>query len=82
MKFTVYSKYGCPYCVKILQVLNSLSVDKGYQITEYVLNTHFTREDFYAEFGEGSTFPQVVCDDKHLGGCSDTVKYLKENNVL
>lgn len=82
MKFTVYSKYGCPYCVKILQILNSLSIDKGYQITEYVLNTNFSRDDFYSEFGEGSTFPQVVLEDKHLGGCSDTVKYLKLNNIL
>lgn len=82
MKFTVYSKYGCPYCVKVLQVLNTLSVQKGYQISEYVLGTHFSREDFYSEFGDGSTFPQVVYGDEHLGGCSDTVKYLKENNML
>ena len=82
MNFTVYSKYGCPYCTKILQVLNQLSVNKGYQITEYVLGTHFTREEFYSEFGEGSTFPQVVCGEAHLGGCSDTVKYLKEQNII
>lgn len=82
MNFTVYSKYGCPYCTKILQVLNQLSVNKGYQITEYVLGTHFTREEFYSEFGEGSTFPQVVCGETHLGGCSDTVKYLKEQNII
>lgn len=82
MKFTVYSKYGCPYCTKIIQVLNQLSGQKGYPIVEYVLDTHFTREQFYEEFGEGSTFPQVVCNDLHLGGCSDTVKYLKEQNII
>jgi glutaredoxin 3 len=82
MNFTVYSKYGCPYCTKVIQVLNTLSVSKGFTVREYSLNTDFTREEFYKEFGEGSTFPQVVLDDKHIGGCSDTVKYLQENNLV
>jgi len=82
MNFTVYSKHGCPYCTKVIQVLNTLSVSKGYAIREYVLGTNFTKEEFYKEFGEGSTFPQVIFNDKHLGGCSDTVKYLKENNLI
>jgi len=47
------------------------------------LGVDYTREEFYAKFGEGSTFPQVVLDDdQFLGGCTDTVKYLRENNVI
>lgn len=82
MNFTVYSKHGCPYCTRIIKVLSHLSTSKGYAIKEYVLDTDFTREQFYQEFGEGSTFPQVVYEDKHIGGCSDTVKYLQENNMI
>ena len=82
MSFTVYSKKGCPYCDKIKMVLNDLSVKKGYPVICYELGTQFTREEFYAEFGEGSTFPQVVFDKKNIGGCSDTVKYLQENNMF
>jgi glutaredoxin len=49
----------------------------------YTLGEHFNREDFYAEFGIGSTFPQVIMNDtEHLGGCTDTVKYLKEQNLV
>jgi glutaredoxin len=48
----------------------------------YKLGTDFTREEFYAEFGEGSTFPQVIIDDQHLGGCTDTVRYLQEKNIV
>jgi glutaredoxin len=48
----------------------------------YKLGNQFTREEFYAEFGQGSTFPQVIADDKHLGGCSDTVKYLQEQKLV
>ncbi len=82
MSFTVYSKQGCPYCDKIKMVLSDLSIKKGYSVICYELGTQFTREEFYSEFGEGSTFPQVVFDQKHIGGCSDTVKYLQENNMF
>ena len=82
MSFTVYSKKSCPYCDKIKMVLGDLSVRKGYPVICYELGTEFTREEFYAEFGEGSTFPQVVFDKKNIGGCSDTVKYLQENNMF
>ena len=82
MTFTVYSKKGCPFCDKVKVVLNELSIKKGYPIICYELGTQFTREEFYAEFGEGSTFPQVIFETKHLGGCVDTVKYLQENNMF
>ena len=48
----------------------------------YTLGEDFTKDEFYSEFGEGSTFPQVICDDQKLGGCTDTVKYLKENQIV
>jgi glutaredoxin len=48
----------------------------------YKLGVDFTRNEFYDEFGQGSTFPQVIVDDKHIGGCTDTVQYLKEQNLV
>lgn len=78
MKFTVYSKDGCPYCSKIEQLLQAAEL----QHVVYKLGRDFNREEFYAEFGTGSTFPQVIMDDKHLGGCTDTARYLKENNII
>ncbi len=79
MKFTIYSKNGCPYCSKIKQVLELANL----QHVVYILGEDFEREGFYAEFGEGSTFPQVILNDQeHLGGCTDTVQYLKEKNLV
>ena len=78
MNFTVYTKEGCPYCSSILQIL----LGKDLAFTEYKLDDNFTREEFYAEFGKGSTFPQVVMDGKKLGGCMDSVKYLREERIL
>ena len=77
MNFAVYTKEGCPYCDKVKEVL---------QLTEssfvvYNLDEQFDRDSFYGEFGQGSTFPQVVVDGKKIGGCVDTVKFLKENKI-
>jgi glutaredoxin len=79
MKFTVYSKNGCPYCSKIKQVLELAKLEH----VVYTLDEDFTRDQFYAEFGQGSTFPQVILNDQnHLGGCTDTVQYLKEQSLV
>ena len=78
MNFTIYSKDNCPYCYKVKQVLELT----GTKFSSFNLNEDFTREEFYDKFGEGSTFPQVVCDDKKIGGCSDTIKFLKEQQVI
>lgn len=78
MNFTIYSKEGCPYCNKIKQVMDL--TNQTYVI--YSLDENFTREEFYAEFGEGSTFPQIICDDLKLGGCSDTIKFLQEQKIV
>lgn len=82
MNFVVYSKDGCPYCDKISQVLNYLKEKNGYSFVKYNLNKDFTREDFYKKFGYGTTFPQVLLNDVRLGGCSDAVQYLSENNLI
>ena len=78
MNFAVYTKDGCPYCEKVKEVL---------QLTEskfvvYNLGQHFEKDAFYGEFGHGSTFPQVVCEGRKLGGCVDTIKYLQEKEIL
>ena len=79
MKYTVYSKNGCPYCDKVKQVLQ---LSKLEHVT-YTLGEDFDRPGFYSQFGNGSTFPQVVVNAiQHLGGCTETVQYLKENKLV
>ena len=78
MNFIIYSKTNCPYCTKVKSVLE-LSEQRH---VVYVLDRDFTREEFYEKFGVGSTFPQVICDDKNLGGCVDTIKFLREQRIV
>tara|TARA_B100001250_G_scaffold325671_1_gene289546 strand:- start:36 stop:272 length:237 start_codon:yes stop_codon:yes gene_type:complete len=78
MNFTVYSKDGCPYCTKVVQVLELAKLNH----VVYKLDEDFSREAFYGQFGQGCTFPQVVIDSTNLGGCSETVQYLKEKKLV
>ncbi len=78
MMFTVYSKNGCPYCTKVISVLQLAELE----FVEYKLGRDFDRDQFYDVFGQGSTFPQVLKDQEKLGGCVDTVKYLRENKLV
>ena len=78
MNFTIYSRDGCPYCTKIQQVLQLAEL----RHVIYKLDRDFNREAFYQQFGTGSTFPQVVLNGDNLGGCTDTVQYLKEKSLV
>lgn len=78
MNFIVYTKLDCPYCTKVKTVLEM----KNIHFIEKVLHIDFDRKQFYEQFGEGSTFPQVIMNEQKLGGCTDTVRYLRENNLI
>ena len=78
MNYTIYSKENCPYCHKIKTVMELT----GNAFVVYTLGEDFTKDEFYSEFGEGSTFPQILCEGKKLGGCVDTIKFLRERQVI
>ena len=78
MKFTLYSKEGCSYCKKAERLLELAKVE--YRI--YKLDKDFTKDQVIAEVGYGSSFPRILVDDKLIGGCLDTFKYLEEKNLV
>ena len=78
MNFTVYSKDGCPYCTKVVQVLELAKLNH----VVYKLDDDFDKQSFYGQVGEGTTFPQVVVNQTNLGGCTETVQYLKEKKLV
>ncbi len=78
MTFTVYSKDGCPYCTKVEQVLQLAEI----KYVIYKLNRDYTRKEFNDKFGRGATFPRVIKDDILIGGCTETVKYLREQKLV
>ena len=77
-EFVVYSKDGCPYCDKVVELL------KFAELTHvvYKVGQQFTKEAFIEEYGRGATYPQVTFNGKPIGGCSDTIKFLREQKHL
>tara|TARA_B100000029_G_C17066256_1_gene775081 strand:- start:325 stop:513 length:189 start_codon:yes stop_codon:yes gene_type:complete len=47
----------------------------------YELDKDFTREEFYEQFGEGATFPQILLDDIKLGSCQESLRYMQDKNI-
>ena len=54
---------------------------EGLNHVVYQLDEDYTREEFYEKFGEGSTFPQLVLDDIHLGGCKESIKHMQKEKI-
>ena len=55
MKAVFYSKDNCQWCERVRQLFDNLDIE----YLEYKFEKHFTKQQFYDEFGEGATFPQV-----------------------
>lgn len=78
MNIEVYTRDGCPYCDQIKAVFSA----KGWGYSERKLFRDFNREEFTNMFGSGSTFPRVMIDNKLVGGATETIAYLRENNLV
>ncbi len=78
MKAVLWSKNDCQWCERVRQLFTATNIE----YLEYKLDKDFTRHQFYQEFKEGATFPQVQLDDKHIGGCKDTLHYLQQKNLI
>ena len=77
-KFYVYSKTGCGFCDRLTEFMKT----KGISYEKFNLGTDFTTEEFLNQFGKQSTFPQVMVENKHIGGMKDTVRFLMENKFV
>ena len=78
MEVILYSKKDCQWCERAKMLFNDLDI----KYTEYKYQNDFTKKEFYAEFGEGATFPQISINTRHIGGFKDTLHYLQENKLI
>ena len=73
---------GNGFSVKSFESAEKLLEIAKVEYRVYKLGVDFTKEQFISEFGYGSSFPRILVDDKLLGGCLDTFKYLDEKNLV
>jgi glutaredoxin-like protein len=74
---TVFSREGCPFCVKA----KGLLADAGIEFEELVLNRDYTDHTLRAVASE-ITYPQVFIDGEHVGGSDQLERWLTERDIL
>lgn len=72
MKVTLYTKDNCSYCQKAKALLTV----KGIEYMEINIGNDITREEFFELFPEARTVPQIIVDEKHIGGYDELAKFL------
>ncbi|MEI6857197.1 thioredoxin-disulfide reductase [Psychrilyobacter sp.] len=81
-EITIYSKSNCPYCVRAKMLLES----KGVTYTEINVQDHpEEKENMIRRSNGGKTFPQIVIEDLHIGGCDELYeldKFKKLDTIL
>jgi glutaredoxin 3 len=73
MRAIVWSKYHCPYCDQAKALLEQ----KGIEFEERKIGDGYTREDLLEAIPTARTVPQIIIDDKLIGGFTDLRKHLQ-----
>ncbi|HQV02674.1 MULTISPECIES: glutaredoxin 3 [unclassified Novosphingobium] len=67
-KVEIYTKWGCPYCVRAKALLK----EKGVDFAEYDITLGGPKKAEMRERAPGAmTVPQIFIDDQAIGGCDD-----------
>ena len=74
---TIYTTMTCPYCYRAKSLLKKLGVP--YKEISVDLKPSL-RADMAEKAGRTSV-PQIWVDDKHIGGCDDTLKLYSEGKI-
>ncbi len=69
----VYSKPNCPYCVMAKRLLDQMELP----FTERVVGVDATREQLLEAAPNARTVPQIIIDDKLIGGYDQLASYIE-----
>ena len=72
-EIVVYSKPNCPYCVKAKRLLDQMELP----FTERVVGLDATREQLLEAAPNARTVPQIIIDDKVIGGYDQLATYIE-----
>ena len=73
MEIIIYAKDNCSNCLKVKNKLSK------YSPKILLLGKDITREEFFEKFPNIKTVPQIIIDNKHIGGYTDIEKWLAFN---
>ena len=73
----IYSN-GSQECERMSMLLKSLEGE----FHEYLLDRDFSEKQFYMEFGEEATFPQVTIGSQHIGSMKEALQYMSNEGMF
>jgi len=73
MEVEIYSRKNCVFCDKA-----KIKLQK-YEPKIQMLDQDYTREEFFTKFPNAKTFPQIIINNKHIGGFHELEKWLAFN---
>ena len=71
MRIEIYGKTSCPYCnmaKRLAARICSESSQQNHTYIYYQLDRDFNREELLNKFPGARTFPQIMVDNKIIGG--------------
>ena len=79
-KIIIYSKPNCTYCTKSKHLIKSL----GFGYEEKMFGKDFkTPEQLFEAIGKQvRTMPQIVIEDKHIGGYNELIEYFADKKLV
>lgn len=79
MSIIVYSKPSCVYCDKAKSLLKRL----GYEYEEKIVTKDLSLEQLFEALGKQvRTIPQIVIDEKHIGGYNELKEYFVDQGKI
>ena len=72
----IWAKDTCAYCDMAKRLLNQ----NGLAFEEKKIGYDYTKEDLLKQIPNARTVPQIIIDDKVIGGYNDLKNYLSKGN--
>ena len=72
----IWSKDTCAYCDMAKRLLNQ----NGLAFEEKKIGHAYTKEDLLNQIPNARTVPQIIIDDKVIGGYNELKNYLSKGN--
>ncbi len=78
MKAIVWSKNQCPYCDQA----KALLTQKGIEFEERNVSKDWTKEQLLEAVPTARTVPQILLDEKLIGGYTELKKLFEQENAV
>ena len=74
MEVEIYSKTNCVFCDKAKMRFQKQNPKI------LMLDQDYNKDDFFKKFPEAKTVPQIIINNKNIGGYFELTKWLEQNS--